>query len=61
MKGEIVDGKSSRWVFEFTLILLLLIGIGLRFYGLTIQSYWMDELHSARFAMPPAQSLGDVV
>jgi uncharacterized membrane protein len=55
--------KKKSWEQKFfvaTFFLLLAIGVGIRFYGLTIQSYWMDELHSARFAMP-AQSLGDVV
>ncbi|PJB83716.1 MAG: hypothetical protein CO090_00700 [Acidobacteria bacterium CG_4_9_14_3_um_filter_49_7] len=47
-----IEKSWSQWIFIATFVLLLLIGIGLRFHGLTIQSYYVDELHSASFANP---------
>lgn len=41
-----------RWVFPILLALIVSLGAALRFYGLTIQSYWLDEIFSASFSSP---------
>jgi mannosyltransferase len=42
------------------LLLIVLTGAALRFYGLTYQSYWFDELFSAYYS-DPAHSLNTVI
>ncbi len=44
--------QRENWSIWITLLLLLILGAALRFHGLTQQSYWMDELHSASFSQP---------
>ena len=48
--------KCIRWrdnrAVWIALVLLLILGASLRFHGLTLQSYWMDELHSASYSQP---------
>jgi len=53
--GNTGEKKWSQWVFVATFTLLLLIGVGLRFHGLTNRSYWLDELYSASLSQPEHQ------
>lgn len=50
--GNTGEKKWSQRIFVATFTLLLLIGVGLRFHGLTTQSYWLDELYSASVSQP---------
>jgi len=42
------------------LIIILMVGIILRFYGLTVQSYWVDELFTLSTANPSATFLESI-
>ncbi|RLE15930.1 MAG: hypothetical protein DRJ14_09455, partial [Acidobacteria bacterium] len=46
------EKRWSQRIVVATFVLLLLIGIGLRFHGLTNRSYWLDELYSASLSQP---------
>lgn len=56
---EYIRIRDNRAVW-IALVLLLILGASLRFQGLTLQSYWMDELHSASYSQP-GQGLKKVV
>ena len=44
----------QKYSIEVSLSIILIIGISLRFYGLTVQSYWVDELFTLFTANPNA-------
>lgn len=46
----------EQYKIEVALFMIILLGIGLRFYGLTIQSYWVDELFTL-FSANPSSTL----
>ena len=55
-QGESTSSRS--WM--FALLIVLVVAAGLRFTGLTTQSHWMDEIHSAAFSNP-SHSLTEVL
>lgn len=54
------DPLATTRSLVLALLVVLLVAAGLRFTGLTIQSHWMDEIHSAAFSNP-SHPLGQVL